>query len=319
MNRSFEAYELCTSIRWYDALKECQQLRLPHVLISIVKVSGSAPRDLSTKMVITETDSYDTIGGGGLEFEVIKTARALMTNIANLHNQASIDINSKDTSNADNQPEPNSHHKSILTKHYPLGAKLGQCCGGSVTVMFETFNLSPPLSLLLFGAGHVAHAMVSILSQMTCQVDWIDNRPEIFDKNTTINNTNSVIKNLPAHIKTHISDDPTEFIRPYSIPRYLLVMTHDHLLDFKLIKKAIEVNKSHDSFNKPLPYIGCIGSNTKAKRFQHRLMQRGFSEMDITQLHMPIGLNIGGKEPMAVAVSIMAQVLQLFHKSKKSV
>jgi len=45
------------------------------------------------------------------------------------------------------------------------------------------------------------------------------------------------------------------------------------------------------------------------------LLQRGYSEQAIAQLTMPIGLDIGGKEPMAVAVSIAAQVLQLYHQS----
>ena len=62
-----------------------------------------------------------------------------------------------------------------------------------------------------------------------------------------------------------------------------------------------------------IPYIGCIGSKTKATRFQVRLRQRGYDEQAIHRLIMPIGLDIGCKQPMAVAVSIMAQILAFHH------
>ncbi|WP_240365024.1 XdhC family protein [Psychrobacter sp. KH172YL61] len=44
------------------------------------------------------------------------------------------------------------------------------------------------------------------------------------------------------------------------------------------------------------------------------MIQRGYSEQLVNQLIMPIGLPIGGKEPMAVAVSIAAQLLQRYHQ-----
>ncbi|WP_296405165.1 xanthine dehydrogenase accessory protein XdhC [Psychrobacter sp.] len=306
------------SKKWYSALYQCQQQGLPHVLVTIVKVSGSVPRDLQAKMVVTEKESYDTIGGGGLEFEVIKTARVLLT----------YKLPTEEIKGDKNQ------HKMAYTKHYPLGAKLGQCCGGSVTVLFESFNLKPPLTILLFGAGHVASALVSILAQLNCQVSWIDNRPNIFSPQH--------LEQLPAHITPYISDDPVEFIHGYNSPSYILIMTHDHSLDFDLVKAAIEMNRqsttsleelnnldqSHalhksnspnpsfeNAKREPASYIGCIASETKANRFRQRLIQRGFTQADIQSLHMPIGLPIGGKEPIAVAISIMAQVLQQYNQS----
>ena len=54
---------------------------------------------------------------------------------------------------------------------------------------------------------------------------------------------------------------------------------------------------------------------TKAKRFCDRLLQRGYSESLVKRITMPIGLPIGGKEPMAVAVSIAAQIMQQYHQA----
>ncbi|MDO5770496.1 MAG: xanthine dehydrogenase accessory protein XdhC [Psychrobacter sp.] len=324
--------------RWYEGLADCQQQGCAHVLATIIAVNGSAPRELQAKMVITTDTCCDTLGGGGLEHDVIMTARQLLAGnkvaggkiagnkvagnevVGNKAgtNKAAIDAVTIDAVASTQQVR----RDSILTKHYPLGAKLGQCCGGSVTVMFECFYLTPPLSLLVFGAGHVAQALMTILSELPCQVDWVDNREEMFGhylmdhKNETLTDEQAdalIAGSLPAHIRPHLTDEPIDFIESHGSNRYILVMTHDHSLDFDLVRAALRMSQLSTD-GKKAAYIGCIGSATKAKRFKDRLIQRGFDEVTVAQLTMPIGLKIGGKEPMAVAVSIAAQVLQHYHQ-----
>ena len=300
--------------RWYEALTLCQQQGRAHVLATIVAVNGSAPRELQAKMVITEDACSDTLGGGGLEFDVIAYARQLIN--GEFPSAEPEDDKTTDTqiakSGKSGKPKVG-RRSAVLTKHYPLGAKLGQCCGGSVTVMFECFYQTPVLSLLVFGAGHVAQAMMTICAQLSCQVDWVDSRADIFAQSST---------KLPAHIRSHVSDDPTEFIATHAQGRYVIIMTHDHALDFELVRHALDFGNNdantdvNTDFKKfAIPYIGCIGSKTKAARFQARLRQRGYDEQTINRLIMPIGLDIGGKQPMAVAVSIMAQVLAVYNQS----
>lgn len=212
------------------------------------------------------------------------------------------------------------------------------------------------MSLLVFGAGHVAGALMTLLSELPCQVDWVDSRPEMFDRYKHSKNSlplnepskNSLSSNysdnqetssidvlaasqlnsqsadeqeycLPAHIRPHISDDSIDFIHSHGQGRYMLVMTHDHSLDFELVRAAIDINRAAENQKADpstmIPYIGCIGSETKAKRFRDRLLKRGYSDEALQPLIMPIGLEIGGKEPMAVAVSITAQILQHYHQN----
>ena len=100
-------------------------------------------------------------------------------------------------------------------------------------------------------------------------------------------------------------------------------MTHDHSLDFDLVRAALDCLLATDSQtvinerkeSSARPYVGCISSATKAKRFKEKLLQRGYSEKVVDKVTMPIGLEIGGKEPMAVAVSIASQILQLYHQA----
>lgn len=361
-------------IRWYDGLAQYQQQGSAHVLATIVAVNGSAPRALQAKMVITHDNCCDTLGGGGLEHDVVATARQLLngeidTTVAKASKRdkgvnKNIDNDNDDDkdNNKDSESKPTKivRRDTVYTKHYPLGAKLAQCCGGSVTIMFECFNVTPPMSILVFGAGHVAAALMTILAELPCQVDWVDSRPEMFERylldNSNLPNksiqtedlsqgletqpslTQPKLYNLPAHIRPHVDDDPVDSIRPFIEPfkqsgqRFILVMTHDHSLDFELVRTALdaasEANRLATSLDNDdldnhlgdgrskvsMPYIGCIASATKAERFKSRLLQRGYDKQIVDQLTMPIGLPIGGKEPMVVAVSIAAQILQHYHQ-----
>ena len=317
---------LAPPVVWYEGLARYQQRGIAHVLATVVAVNGSAPRALQAKMIVTQDSIVDTLGGGGLEHDVINTARQL------LNGQIAATVSKKvkpKVSEIDGDSTAASsktvRRDAVYTKHYPLGAKLAQCCGGSVTVMFECFNVTPPMSVLVFGAGHVASALMTILAELPGQVDWVDSRPEMFERYLVDeSNTNQSKRyTLPAHIRPYIDDEPVDFVRPFieqGGQRFILVMTHDHSVDFELVRAALDTisdtTSSHDKCSDvTAPYVGCIASATKAKRFRDRLVQRGYSDQLVNQLVMPIGQQIGGKEPMAVAVSIVAQLLQQYHQA----
>ena len=68
-----------------------------------------------------------------------------------------------------------------------------------------------------------------------------------------------------------------------------------------------------------LPYVGMIGSQTKAKRFIHRLQSKGIGEQQLARFVTPIGLSeIPGKLPVEVAVSVSAQIIQRLHGVTRS-
>lgn len=327
--------------RWYDGLAQYQQRGIAHVLATVVAVNGSAPRALQSKMIVTLDACCDTLGGGSLEHDVTITARQLLNGELDPNESKGF----KPLKEGKSKKAYAVRRDAVYTKHYPLGATLAQCCGGSVTVMFECFNVTPPMSLLVFGAGHVAAALMTILAELPCQVDWVDSRPEMFERYLTRDSAaaeEQVAYQLPAHIRPHIDEDPVDFVQPFiansmrgasakkGTQHFVLVMTHDHSLDFELVRATLDAyvninanvdidNSTNNNFSNissqlsSLPYLGCISSATKAKRFRDRLLQRGYSEETVDKLTMPIGLDIGGKEPMAVAISIAAQVLQLYH------
>jgi xanthine dehydrogenase accessory factor len=181
------------------------------------------------------------------------------------------------------------------TRDFPLGPALGQCCGGHVTVLFEVLR-PPRLHLGLFGAGHVGKALVKLLADLPCRVSWIDARPE------------ALPANLPPNVVPVRVAQPAQAIAALPPGSFVLVMTHDHALDFEIVAAALS--------RPDLSAVGLIGSATKRARFVGRLARQG---IDTARLICPIGVpGIEGKEPAVVAVSVAAQILQ-FQPSQRSV
>jgi xanthine dehydrogenase accessory factor len=85
----------------------------------------------------------------------------------------------------------------------------------------------------------------------------------------------------------------------------VVTLTHDPKLDDPAIRAAL----GSDVF-----YLGCLGSTrTHAKRVA-RLTEAGFTPVQIARIHAPVGLDLGGRQPGEIAVSVMAQVTQVLRK-----
>lgn len=274
-------------LQWFDAVQSLQHSGDAYALVTVLGCTGSTPRDHSSKMVITGEETFDTIGGGHLEFLVMKKAREIIA-----------------TNAGTNKVEQEIHH-------FPLGASLGQCCGGSATVLIETFAACQ-FHVGIFGAGHVAKSIITILAGLNCKVSWIDSRADEFPLE------------IPANVKKIIASEPCDELEDLPSGSDVLILTHNHQLDFDLCLRALKRNRN--PLNK-LRSIGLIGSETKALRFQKRLMDRllnsGNSEQgskstaeDIAQIRCPVGLiSVPGKLPMEVAVSIVGELIAIEHAS----
>jgi xanthine dehydrogenase accessory factor len=83
------------------------------VLVSVIGVAGSVPRGRGARMVVRPDGGFfGTIGGGRLEYEVLACAREALA----------------------------AGRGKAQFRDWPLGPNLGQCCGGMVTTLTETFD-----------------------------------------------------------------------------------------------------------------------------------------------------------------------------------
>jgi xanthine dehydrogenase accessory factor len=252
---------------WLEALAAAERDSVPAVLVTVLTAKGSTPREAGAKMVVLADGLAGTIGGGNLEFQSEIAARGLLAAGA----------------------------EGPSTRDFPLGPALGQCCGGHVTVLFEVLR-PPRLYVGLFGAGHVGKALVRVLADLPCRVNWIDPRPE------------ALPAVVPSNVRPVRTPHPAQAIADLPAGSVVLVMTHDHALDFEIVAAALR--------RPDLGAIGLIGSDTKRARFVSRLGRIG---IDAERLICPIGLpGIEGKEPAVVAVSVAAQIL-LLQSAQRSV
>lgn len=250
---------------WYEAVQQLVSENQDYVLITVLGTRGSTPRNSGTKMVVSNSKCYQTIGGGNLEYKAIDKAHELLQ-------------------------KPCSEQK---IEQFPLGAKLGQCCGGHTTLMFESY-INSNIDIMLFGAGHVGRALVSILSHLPCRIHWVDSREEEFPTHVANN------------VRKIISESPSDEVEAMSSNAYFVVMTHNHSLDFNISEAILLRNDAR--------YVGLIGSETKWKRFQMRFKHKGYEPDFSSIIRCPVGLSdIPGKLPTEVAVSVAAEIISEYH------
>lgn len=180
---------------------------------------------------------------------------------------------------------------------YVLCGKSGQCCGGVVEVFLDVLNTNP--HLYLFGAGHVGQALARTLAGTPFSTHVIDDRPEWVESN-----------NLPDSVERHACSWDV-FVRDATWndeQTYVAVMTCNHPTDRDIIEAVIQ---------RPARFIGLIGSKNKWLEFQLRLRQKNILPEQLARVQCPIGLEIGGKSPQEVAISIAAELVQLYHHDNR--
>ncbi|HEY7241586.1 MAG TPA: xanthine dehydrogenase accessory protein XdhC [Burkholderiales bacterium] len=175
-------------------------------------------------------------------------------------------------------------------RRFVLGDSLGQCCGGNTTLQFRRVEIieaeEGEFEVMLFGAGHVGKEVARILERVPCRLAWIDQRREQFPADTTA--------------RVVVDDEPALAVDDAPAGAFYLVMTHSHALDFEIVERALRRGDAG--------FVGMIGSDTKAAKLRMRLGAHG---VDASRLVSPIGLFKAGKHPAEVAVSAVAQLLQL--------
>jgi len=249
------------------------------VKAKIFNVKGSSPNKIDDIILISSDTIFGTIGGGNLEYLIVKEAKTLINNKIN--------------------------KKSL---NIALGPGIGQCCGGYVQIKLSLHkNSSEALknenlyddnntNLYIFGAGHIGQALISKLENINFNTFLIDSR-EDFLKMTNINNINYLLSKKPWEIVHHLKDNS-----------YYVVLTHSHDYDLKILNEVLKKN---------FTFLGLIGSKTKKNRFFKRLIDNGHNKSLVEKIECPIGINIGNsKEPDEIAFSIITRLISIKNNLK---
>ncbi|MDP8919456.1 MAG: xanthine dehydrogenase accessory protein XdhC [Pseudomonadota bacterium] len=289
-------------------------------LITVHDVKGSAPREIGARMVVRPDGAFHgTIGGGQLEFRMLDSAREMLAQgrgPARIVDQA-------------------------------LGPDLGQCCGGRVKILIETFgseDLEDLASLAeveskgsLFELecrledGRVRRDISSAVGD-DIRTRWRETHGEAqtpvllfgaghvgralvlslaplpFSVRWLDDREDAFPSHLPLNATAIRMRDPEAEIAEATPGSLILVMTHDHPLDMAITAAALKRN---------FPYVGLIGSATKRARFEKRFRELALPEDKIRSLVCPIGLpGIANKDPAIIAASVTAQLLQVRERAQ---
>ena len=158
-----------------------------------------------------------------------------------------------------------------------------------------TLVINPPLRMLIIGAVHITQPLVQMAALSGIDPTIIDPRPAFATQ-----------ARFPGH--TLVDAWPDEALGGLGIDSStaIIALTHDPKIDDPALIAAL----GSKAF-----YIGALGSTrTHAKRVE-RLAQMGLSDDQIARIHAPVGLDLGGRKPAEIAVSILAQVIQSLRKS----
>ena len=171
----------------------------------------------------------------------------------------------------------------------PLGQTRHMVTGAGDEIYLEGFTA--PATLVLMGGGHVNRAIATIGKQLGFRLFVMDDRPEF--ANT---------ERFPDADQVAVTSYD-EGLEPFLITRNtaVVVASRGHRYDDMALETAAL---------SPAWYVGLIGSKRKVILIYERLLRRGISLERVRELHAPIGLDIGGRTPEEIAVSVVAEILQ---------
>jgi xanthine dehydrogenase accessory factor len=166
----------------------------------------------------------------------------------------------------------------------------GMVCGGRVLVYIEPVLPAPRLVVL--GAGHVGRALAEAAARAGFRVTVIDDRPEHAAPERFPDAERILVGVFAATLEGTGVDDAA----------FVLVATRGHLHDFEAVAAALRT---------PARYVGLVGSRRKRKLLFEELERQGFDAAARARVVTPAGLPIGSVTPEEIAVSIVAQMIEV--------
>ena len=165
------------------------------------------------------------------------------------------------------------------------------------TLSFDRKRLTtvhgPRWRLLIIGAGQLSQYLAQMAQALDYSITVCDPREEYAD---TWNVEGAVLdRGMPDDVVLAMNLDSHSAV---------VAVTHDPKLDDLALMEALK---------SPAFYVGALGSRLNSQKRHERLLMFDLSEVEISRLHGPIGLNIGSKTPPEIAVSILAEMTAVRH------
>jgi len=169
-------------------------------------------------------------------------------------------------------------------------------CGGQVEVYVEP--IIPRPSVVVIGAGHVGKAVAYLAHWLGFHVVVSDDRLE-FCNPETIPEADQYLPGPLGELPNHLQ---------ITSRTYLVLTTRNVDIDVPGLPGLLD---------SPAAYIGVIGSKRRWATTREQLIQSGVPESRLDRVRSPMGLELHAETPEEIAVSIMAEIIQIQHQSHK--
>jgi xanthine dehydrogenase accessory factor len=165
-----------------------------------------------------------------------------------------------------------------------------------VEVLVDALRPSP--TLVIVGGVHIAVALTPLARTLGYRTVVIDPRPA-FGNAERFPHADRIVQAWPDEALGEVGLNGATAVA---------VLTHDPKLDDPALRAALP---------SPAFYVGALGSKATQEKRRRRLLEAGVSEAQLARLHAPIGLELGGRSPAEIALSVMAQIVAERNKAER--
>jgi xanthine dehydrogenase accessory factor len=131
------------------------------------------------------------------------------------------------------------------------------------------------------------------LLPLECRVTCIDPRAEWLAR---LPETSRLQKICTSELPSQVASLPDE--------AFVICMTMGHRTDRPILEEIFRQGRR-------FPFLGVIGSTAKRKVLERELLAAGVAKERLAEIHCPVGLPIGGNLPAEIAISVVAQLIQV--------
>lgn len=150
-------------------------------------------------------------------------------------------------------------------------------------------RIAPPETLVIVGASDVGAALARLAHTLGLRVVVVDGR-ERYATRERFASADDIFVGMPS-----------ELVRPLLTPgTYLVLVAHEYKYELPILR---------DALRSPVRFVGMLSGQKRARGVRALLRDEGLRDEEIERLHAPVGLDIGGREPEEIALSIAAQLI----------
>lgn len=149
---------------------------------------------------------------------------------------------------------------------------------------------APPTTLVIVGAGQIAMSLTRMARELELRSIVIDGR-ERYATAERFPDADEVLVGMPSELVARVANGRRVAA---------ILVAHDYKYELPALRHLLRV---------PVGYIGMLGSRKRGEAVRALLRDEGFSPEEIARIHTPIGLDLGGKSPPEVALSILAEIV----------